>query len=99
MDLALLQVRRDSLLRRSHYRRSSKRPKAPERRDGTSDRPTKPAQRLSAPSRPLWLETPCSRPRLEIFPCRSSGGWLEHPVYFSLAGRYTFAIPARGVAG
>ena len=50
VNLALLQVIRDGLLRRSDDRRSSKRPKA-------SERPAKPAQRLSAPSRPLWLET------------------------------------------
>ena len=29
------------------------------------------------------------------FPFVSLRGWLENPVYSSLAGRYTFAIPAR----
>ena len=38
---------------------------------------------------------PTRSPRLETPPFVSLGGWLENPVYSSLAGRYTFAIPAR----
>ena len=34
--------------------------------------------------------------RLEIPTICSSGGWLEKPVYFSLAGRYTFAHSSQG---
>ena len=47
---------------------------------------------------PGWKQ-PCLRPRLEIPAICISGGWLETPVYFHPAGRYTFAIPARGAAG
>ena len=66
VDLALLPVLRDGLLRRSDDRRSSKRPKAQRRKDGTPERPSKPAQRLSAPSRTPWLETALSPPLPEI---------------------------------
>ena len=66
VDLALLPVLRDGLLRRSDDRRSSKRPKAQRRKDGPPERPSKPAQRLSPPSRTPWLETALSPPLPEI---------------------------------
>ena len=41
---------------------------------------------------------PCLRPRLET-PTMQLRGWLENPVYFSLAGRYTFAHSSQACSG
>ena len=50
---------------------------------------------VAASGGPGWKQ-PCLRPRLEIPTICSSGGWLENPVYFYPAGRYTFAHSSQG---
>ena len=52
-----------------------------------------------APSLPSWLETALFTAPAGNSRHLCSGGWLETPVYFSLAGRYTFAHSSQGCRG